>query len=449
MSSSSQDHTPRQAMSPMLSGHVIVMVDERGGMRVHLVGLHYAPEPSGNAPYTTALARGLAERGHKVRVTTGVPHYPDWVVPPEFKRWRFRSQEDGVDVLRLRHFVPRHPTMLTRAAMEMSFGGRVLADRGREGAGPEVLICVSPALLASAIVVGRERLRAGGPALGLWLQDVYSSGLEELHGQSRMASAISKVEGRTLRAVDGVAIAHERFRTRLTGQFGLPSEAIEVIRNWTHVRQHDPRPVAETRARFGWGSEIVVLHAGNMGVKQGLMNVIEAAKIADHRGSRVRFVLVGGGNQAAMLHAAAVGVHRIQFIPSLGQQEFESVLSAADILLVNELPGVAEMSVPSKLTSYFVSGRPVLAATAPGSVTASEIEASRAGQVVISGSPSALLEAAEGLASDPQRAIELGRQGVRFAREHLTEGAALDHFERWMTALVAIQGRGTPPREER
>ena len=40
-------------------------------MRVTLICLHYPPEPTGNAPYSGALAEGLTRRGASVQVVTG------------------------------------------------------------------------------------------------------------------------------------------------------------------------------------------------------------------------------------------------------------------------------------------------------------------------------------------------------------------------------------------
>ena len=42
--------------------------------RVCLVGINYAPETRGIAPYTTAMARAWADAGAVVDVVTGVPH---------------------------------------------------------------------------------------------------------------------------------------------------------------------------------------------------------------------------------------------------------------------------------------------------------------------------------------------------------------------------------------
>lgn len=40
------------------------------GHDILIMGVNYAPERSGIAPYTTGIAEGLRKRGHRVRVLT-------------------------------------------------------------------------------------------------------------------------------------------------------------------------------------------------------------------------------------------------------------------------------------------------------------------------------------------------------------------------------------------
>ncbi|MDQ0819795.1 hypothetical protein QFZ79_002085 [Arthrobacter sp. V4I6] len=56
--------------------------------RITIIGLNYAPERSGNAPYTTNLAINLAAAGHSVSVITGFPHYPEWQRQPGYDGWQ-------------------------------------------------------------------------------------------------------------------------------------------------------------------------------------------------------------------------------------------------------------------------------------------------------------------------------------------------------------------------
>jgi glycosyltransferase involved in cell wall biosynthesis len=178
-----------------------------------------------------------------------------------------------------------------------------------------------------------------------------------------------------------------------------------------------------------------------MGYKQGLENVVAAAELAERKGSRVRFVLLGDGNQRTSLQAAAASLTNLEFLPPVSETDFPAALGAADVLLVNERPGVAQMSVPSKLTSYFRSGKPVLAATDSTGLTAGELAASGGGVWVPADRPDLLLSEALRLASDPILAGRLGQQGRRYCDAVLAAETAMDRYERWIMDLVQNRRR--------
>lgn len=410
------------------------------GLRITILGLNYSPEPSGNAPYTTSLAEGLVAAGHTVHVVTGYPHYPEWDLKSGYSGWNQSEHINGVPVKRLRHHVPRNPTALGRMHMELSFGLRLFFARWNK---PDVVLVVSPALFSCALAILRVRLRPNRPAVGIWIQDLYSRGVVETGtGGGRLARFATAVESRILCSVDGVAAIHERFKRHMVNALGVPAGRVEVIRNWTHLPASPTSGIQEIRATLGWDStDIVVLHAGNMGKKQGLENVIEAARIADARGSAVRFVLMGDGNQRKHLESLAGGIQSISFVDSLPDLDFQRALAAADVLLVNELPGVKDMAVPSKLTSYFNAGVPVIAATDEGSVTAFEIENSGGGVRVDAADPLSLVETAEALNREPSVRAKLAANALRFRHETLSEAAAVAHYDDFITSLASSRGR--------
>ncbi len=402
-------------------------------LSILLIGINFAPETTGIAPYSSGLAEDLVRRGSRVSVRTAHPHYPQWQFDGK-PRWRAREYRAGVRLERFRHKLPSRPGGLSRALSEISFG--VASSVGRLGR-RDVTILVSPALLSSAISFLRTRVGRRTPVV-VWVQDLYSLGLRELGERpSRLARAVAALEGWLLRHSDAVVVIHERFRDTVVQELGVAPEAVTVVRNWSHVENSTSSDRASTRADLGWeADEIVVLHAGNMGVKQGLLNVIDAARLGNARGSRIRFVLVGDGNQREALERAADGITSMQMLSSVPEAEFQRTLAAADILLVNEKPGVAGMAVPSKLTSYFSVGRPVIAATDPGSVTESEVLLSGGGVVVPSGDPEALLAAAEALAVDADRAAALGEAGRRFRERQLSSRASLDTYAQLLQKLA-------------
>jgi glycosyltransferase involved in cell wall biosynthesis len=409
-------------------------------LKVTILGINYAPESTGIAPYTTGLAEGLVARGHEVRVITTHPHYPEWRIRDGYGGWSVREVINGVRVRRLRHMIPAKPLGVRRLLSELSLGIRLLAARWHR---PDVLLLVSPALFSSAAALLRARW-SRRTATAIWVQDLYSPGVVETsQGGGRAASMVRAVESRTLRSARGIAVIHDRFRGLVAGHLGVPGHRVEVIRNWSHVPPSPHVDRASWRHRYGWApDETVVLHAGNMGVKQGLENVVEAARLADSVGAPVRFVLLGDGNQRERLQAAGRGVRSLQFLAPLPDDEFQHTLASADILLVNELAGMREMAVPSKLTTYFATSLPVLAATDEASVTAGEVAASGGGVRVSAGDPRALLDAAFALRRDPARARALGAAGRQYRDAVLSQDGALDHFEQWLLGLVRPRSSG-------
>lgn len=425
--------------------------------RVLVVGLNYAPEHAGVAPYTAGMARGLAQAGHRVEVVTGYPYYPQWQAAEGYRgiraglsrqetdavtAGRHRADESAeVSVLRLRHYVPATSTGVGRIVHEASFAAhaalRCLGRRSREA---DVVIAVSPSLLSAA--TARLVARRAGAAFGVVVQDIYASTAAEVGALGgRAGGAVLRLESALLRGADGVVAVHDHFGRSLIGAHGVEPDRVTVIRNWTHIRP----PTAnrgEVRARLRWPDDrTVVLHAGNMGAKQDLTSVVLAARLAEQRGAPVHFVLLGDGARRAEVTAAADGVGTVSVLPPVTEAEFPDVLTAADVLLVNERPGLHTMSVPSKLTSYFAAGRPVVAASEAGSPASEEIAASGAGVLVPPGAPDALLGAVTSLGADAERSARLGANGRRYVDAVLGAGVAADGYARWVDELVKRAAR--------
>lgn len=413
-------------------GHTVAA---RHATRITVVGLNYAPEPTGIAPYTTGICEALSARGHDVTAVTGLPHYPQWKIQGSEPRTEVRN---GVALRRVRHYVPKRPFGLRRVRLEVSFGIRSLFRSWNK---PESLVFVSPALIST--LIGTIKARVLGISYSVWVQDIYSLGIKQV-STSRLAQLLSRVERSVLKNADQVVVIHDRFRRYISTELDVPHSRIRVVRNWSHVAPQVPTKNAtrSLRESYGWtDNDVVVVHAGNMGAKQGLINVIDASRIAAERGSAVRFVFVGDGNMREMLEQDAVGVN-VQFIDPLPVEQFDTLLASADVLLVSEVPGLTEMSVPSKLTTYFATGVPVLASVSASSVTADEMVAAGAGPRVDPDDPKALVDAAEWLArTDTDARARFGLPAQRYCRSVLSDHTAIDSLE---NLLISSRTPGNP-----
>ncbi len=391
--------------------------------RILIIGINYEPEPTGIAPYTTAMAEHLSGVAASVTVFTGIPHYPSWSVPLGYRRRlrRLETVNSRLKLVRHVHYVPRRQSALTRASYEMSFMANVLANRTIKA---DLVLAVSPSLggaYAGSRIAGRLAVPLVTVVQDMMAQAASQSGIS---GGNFVSGLTANLERHTLQSSDLVAVVSDAFVQQVCG-YGVPSKRVRLLPNWVHI---EPKPYDRTAARkeLGWKQEgFTVLHSGNMGIKQDLGNVVEAARLLTSH-SNIGFVLLGDGNQRRALEARAAGLPNLTFVDPVSRDDYPKALAAADLLLVNERPTVTSMSLPSKLTSYMSASRPVLAAVAPDGATARELDRTGGAAVrVRPASPESLAEAVIMLTEDPDRCARLASCGAAYAAVHLGKATAM------------------------
>jgi glycosyltransferase involved in cell wall biosynthesis len=419
----SLEHAPADR-DPLRDRHVLV------------IGINYAPEPTGIAPYTTGTARHLASRAASVEVLTGLPHYPHWSIDARYRRHRSfaepRRTPGEPDVRRLWHHVPGRQTAATRALYEATFAANVLVTRPQRR--PDVVLTVTPAL-GGAVAAARIAARSGA-RLVVIVQDLMAKAAGQcgISGGSTVAGLTAKLEGNVLRRAGQVIVVSDSFRDAVRA-YGVDDARIAVLPNWTHIT---PSEVSrdQARAALGWApGRFVVAHTGNMGLKQDLGTVIEAARRLPEG---IDVLLIGEGNQRRALQEQAAGLPTVRFAGPLDGVTYPLALAAADLLLVNERPSVGDMSLPSKLTSYLSAGRPVLAAVTADGATATELRRTQgAGLVVRPGDPDLLARSIVQLQADEPLRTAMGRAGWTYAHARLDQYSSMLHLDDILNRLLA------------
>ena len=142
-------------------------------LRVLILGLNYAPEPTGIAPYTTGMAHFLADAGHDVHVVTGLPALPAVGARPRLPRPPHPRTTGSVRITRVSHPVP-----VPTGNEPDRDGGRLRAQAAAVGGRtPDVVLAVSPALLTVGAALRLRR--PGRTAVGVVVQDLYSRAIVE------------------------------------------------------------------------------------------------------------------------------------------------------------------------------------------------------------------------------------------------------------------------------
>ena len=258
--------------------------------RILITSLNYAPEETGIAPYTTRVAEHLASRGYRVTVLAGMPHYPAWRVAPEYAGRRAAVEtRNNVEVRRRAHYVPSKQSALKRGLYELT--SLQMAVDAMRLPRPDAVIGVVPSL--SGGIVARAAAARFHVPYGLIFQDLVGQAAEQsgVAGGGRVTGIVRAAEGWSARGASAIGVIAEGFRPYLES-LGVDAARIRRIRNWTHVAT-STIDRATMRGELGWPDDrVVCLHAGNMGYKQGLENVIEAARLAQQAGGSMLFVLM-------------------------------------------------------------------------------------------------------------------------------------------------------------
>lgn len=402
-------------------------------MRILVTSSYYWPELTGNAPYVSGMAEHYASLGHEVVVTTIFPHYPEWK-PLMPRRLALTEHHDGVEIRRRWNYIPAGHTAARRAVYEaiiLVSGVTALPCRRR----PDVIIGISPtSSCAHAALAGRMFRRP----YALVFHDVIGQAALQtgMKGGAHVAGAVSRLELALARGAARVAVYSDGMREYFVTR-GVNESTIQRVRPWT-LRWAPAEDADAARARLGWSpDDFIALHAGNMGLKQGLDNLIAAATHIDD--SDIKIVLAGEGHQREHLQhrRAELSADNVLFVGSQEWGHYESMLQAADVLIVNQRGTVRDMAFPSKLTSYFAAGRPVIAAVAPQSDTAREIDAARGGVVVPADDPAALAAEICNLKHARRRSEQLGKAGKRYAIGELTPARILVGYEQFLEGIAA------------
>jgi colanic acid biosynthesis glycosyl transferase WcaI len=403
-------------------------------MRVLILSINYWPEETGIGAFTTVRAEYLAKAGHDVTVCTTFPYYPDWKVAPKYRGRLLASEmQNGVRILRSYAYVPNPVTPVKRIAHEASFIASSLL-RAAAVKRPDLLLVVSPplGLAMSAILLGR------------WWRIPYVFDVEDLQPDaaadlgmlpSWALGLLYKVERAAYRHAALVSTLTKGMRDRIIAK-GVLVEKVALFEPRADESLFDISSAegASFRQRYGFDDKFIVSHCGNLGIKQGLDVVLDAAVMS--RGDpSLLFLLVGNGAAREKIERRAIELEldNLRFLPLLDELDFRGLLAASDLSLVTQRKSVSDIVFPSKVVTYLSAGCAVIASVNAGSEVASTIWESGAGAVVEPENAEALRKAIYNLQSTNLR--ECCRSAREYASQRWSSARVLGRLER---SLVAV-----------
>ena len=400
-------------------------------MRILVLTVNYWPEATGIGALCTRRCEYLAARGHDVTVCTTFPYYPQWRVAEEYRNqiWS-REIQNSVVILRSWAWIPKRPNSIKRIVFEASFLACSLI-RAVYAEAPDLLIAVSPPL-GLAVTAGLLSRRWNIPYVYDVMDLQPDAAIDLGMLKPGMATrALYSLERMAYKKAALISTLTEGMRNRITSK-PVPAEKVTLFpapadRDLFLVQRNVEGK--SFRSTHGLTGSFLVVHSGNMGVKQGLDVVLGAAELSrDH--PDIVYLLVGDGAMRSQLEASARArkLSNVRFLPVQSPQQFPQLLAAADVALITQQRSVANILFPSKTVSLMAAGCPIVASVNSESEVARVVEKSGAGIVIEPEDAGSLFQTVMSL-KESGELTTMSEAGRRYARTYWDEDLTFPRME--------------------
>lgn len=395
-------------------------------IRVLLLTQWFDPEPTFKG---MVFAHELVRQGFEVEVLTGFPNYPGGKVYPGYRiQLLQREVIDGVQVTRVPLYPNHDQSAIKRVLNYASFAASSLVYGLFMARRADVIYAYHPPLtigVTASLIRLFRRIPVVYDIQDMWPDTLRATGMIS---NIRALNAVEAVCQWVYRRVDHLVVLSPGFK-RLLMQRGVPETKINVIYNWADEVAL-AAPQGQLPASYPSADQFRIVFAGNMGKAQALDAVLDAAALLQTRGSRVCFVMLGGGVEVCRLKQRTVdlGLHNVVFLPPVLMAEVGTLLHAADALLVHlRKDQLFEITIPSKTQAYMTVGKPMLMAV--DGDAADLVLQSAGGVVAESENAEALADAAEELASmSSEQLLAMGQRARRYYQDHLALSVGVAGF---------------------
>lgn len=406
-------------------------------MKIFVLGINFYPEPIGISVYTTEMCEHLTKAGHGVTVFTAFPYYPQWCVLQQYKKRFFVTENyQGITIRRSFLYVPKKVTTASRVLHELSFIISSFFNMLLSGR-PDILITVSPPLGLGLVAYIISKIKKV-PFI-FHIQDLQPDTAAEL-GMLR-----NKVFLRLLYVIEKfiyiqatkVCVISKKMGEKVISK-GVKQEKVVLFPNWVDAELIKPLPrINKFRDENKLENRFVVLYSGNIGIKEGLNNVLEVA-VMTRDNKDIVYAIAGNGvyRKELVRKYEELRLKNVVFLPVQSKEMLPYMLSAADVCLIPQQKSVTDMVMPSKLLAIMSSGKPVVAGANVGSELYSVINNSCCGITVEPENTKQMMDAIMKIYADPERGKDCGRKGREYAVKHFSKEYILKSFEEKIHELI-------------
>jgi colanic acid biosynthesis glycosyl transferase WcaI len=402
-------------------------------MKITFICAVFPPEPAPAGVMAHQLATRLAQEGHSVTMVVPLPNRPEGIIYLGYKK-RFRNRTVTSEGFALVHcanwLVGKRRRHVNRILENITFGISSAWATWKEGR-PDVIIIETWPLFAAQFAA----------SLANWWRVPYLYYVKDVYPEAAEGAGIVAPGGalaRLCRLWDrylcshsvNVVVISETMRDLLSANRQLPQEHFTVIPDWIDESKF-PVWHGESAWRHSQGIRndvFVAMFAGTLGHVSGVDVLVEVASLLQEENLLLLCIGEGVQKPAMLNEASRQRLNNIRFLPFQPSESVPEVQASCDVALLTMHPDSSDSSVPSKLISYLAASRPVICAANAESAVARTVLDAAAGIVVCPGDAQAIANAILRLKSEPEAALQMGRNARRYFERHYTLARAYRQF---------------------
>lgn len=372
----------------------------------------FVPEPVTTALMNYDLALALSKE-HNVTVVRPKPTRPIGKVYSGIK------EDYPFKCITLKSYTCPESRLIGRMKESVSFGKACAAYIEEHKAEIDVVYNASWQLFGYKIVA-KKCVKCGIPYV-IPIQDIYPECLftgkhYPTIAQKLISAVLSPIDKYYQRHAYKIRTISEEMADYVSETRKVPRENYLVLDNWQNDEDFTYQPLTDEKVVFGY--------VGSVNGHSNTELIIKAFAKAGIPGAELR--IYGGGNHkdACMHLAKDLGVENVKF-DVVDKKQVPDVQSRCSVLVLALPTGNGGLCLPSKMTSYMLSGRAVLASVEKSATTRYVADAD-CGIAVEPDNEEALAEAFKKFASMSLEELNrLGKNSREFAEKKLTRDSNL------------------------
>lgn len=323
-------------------------------MKILVVCQHFYPENF----RINDICFELKKRGHEVTVLTGLPNYPRGKVLNDY-RWFKKRKEIVNDIRVIRTFlIGRGKTKIRMAINYMSFAicASIKAIFMKKDFDIIYVYQLSPVIMSwPAIVVKKiKKIPLVLHVLDQWPVSITTGGISK---SSLLYKILKKWSINCYNNANLITCSSKSFKDYFINELKLP-EVKEFIYLPSYAESNYKNIPTKENNTFD------LVFAGNIGPAQSVETIVEAANLLKEN-EKIKFHIIGDGLSKEFCEnlVKKYKLNNIKFYGYFDVKEIPKFYSLADAFLITMVNNeVVNSTLPAKIQSYMLAGKPILGA---------------------------------------------------------------------------------------